>query len=372
MPTVNNVMEEDGYLKFTLSGVNVSIANAIRRIILSEIPCVVFRTEPYEENKVFITKNTTRMNNELIKQRLSCVPIHIQDVNASIENYEIIIHKKNDDVVIQYVTTEDIVIRDKLTDKMLSSTLVKSIFPPDPITGDYIIIARLRPRISEDIDGEQLVLSALLDIGTSKEHGAFNVVSTCSYGNTVNPEMVNKILSEMEIELKNAGDDKDTIEFKKKDWVLLNAEIYSIPDSFDFTIETVGQFSNTDIMMKCIHIMLEKIKKFRHVVQTDDIIHTSDSTLEHGFDIKLIGEDYTLGKALEYLLYIRHYDRIKSDKILNFCGFRKPHPHIDESIIRLGFVSSTEKSTVVQIMVETCKILETNFKEIMNFFDSSS
>ena len=49
---------------FTLSGVNVSLANAIRRTVLSDIPAVVFRTSPHELNKCTVIKNTTRFNNE--------------------------------------------------------------------------------------------------------------------------------------------------------------------------------------------------------------------------------------------------------------------------------------------------------------------
>ena len=79
-PVISKISDESPLLKFTLSGVNVSIANAIRRIILSEIPCIVFRTSPYEKNDAKIEINTTRMNNELIKQRLTCIPIHFSDV----------------------------------------------------------------------------------------------------------------------------------------------------------------------------------------------------------------------------------------------------------------------------------------------------
>jgi DNA-directed RNA polymerase alpha subunit len=68
-------------LLFTLSGVNVSLANAIRRTILSDIPLIVFRTSPHEQNKANIILNTTRLNNEILKQRLSCIPIHIKDYN---------------------------------------------------------------------------------------------------------------------------------------------------------------------------------------------------------------------------------------------------------------------------------------------------
>ena len=54
-----NSRHNDEMLLFTLSGVNVSLANAIRRTILSDIPLVVFRTTPYKENKANIISNTT-------------------------------------------------------------------------------------------------------------------------------------------------------------------------------------------------------------------------------------------------------------------------------------------------------------------------
>ena len=115
---LSNLYEENNILSFTLSGVNVSIANSIRRIILSEIPCVVFKTTPHKENKVYIEKNTTRMNNELIKQRLACIPIFINDLDAPIDNYQVIINKKNTSDNIEFITTEDIGIIDKQLNKM--------------------------------------------------------------------------------------------------------------------------------------------------------------------------------------------------------------------------------------------------------------
>ena len=80
LPVVQNISNKGDELKFTLSNVNVSIANSIRRTILSDIPTVVFKTAPYEENKANILVNTSRLNNEIIKQRLSCIPIHVPDI----------------------------------------------------------------------------------------------------------------------------------------------------------------------------------------------------------------------------------------------------------------------------------------------------
>ena len=80
-PQIQITSEDENQLKFTISGANVSIVNGIRRVLLSNIPTVVFKTFPYSENKCDITKNTTRFNNEILKQRLSCIPIHITDTS---------------------------------------------------------------------------------------------------------------------------------------------------------------------------------------------------------------------------------------------------------------------------------------------------
>ena len=69
--------EQDGILTFVIDGLNVSFINAIRRTILSDIPTLVFNCFPHDQNDAAIHINTTRLNNEVLKQRLSCIPIHI-------------------------------------------------------------------------------------------------------------------------------------------------------------------------------------------------------------------------------------------------------------------------------------------------------
>ena len=110
-PKVTNLSDENGKLAFRISNINVSLANAVRRIILSEIPAVVFRTSPHEKNTANIIVNTSRFNNEIIKQRLSCIPIHITDTSFDIKNYIIEIDKKNTTDTIQFATTEDIKVK---------------------------------------------------------------------------------------------------------------------------------------------------------------------------------------------------------------------------------------------------------------------
>lgn len=353
-PTVANLSQENSYLRFRLSNINVSLANAIRRIILSEIHCVVFRTAPYEKNKVNIEINTSRMNNELIKQRLSCIPIHINDPSFPIDNYLVEIDKQNKSDSIEYVTTQDIKIKDILNDKYLSDIEVRRVFPPNEMTQDYIDIVRLRPPLGENIPGEHLKLTARFDIGTAEEDGAFNIVSTCSYACAPDLLKINQEWTKIENEYKKQGLTKDIIEFKKRDWYSLDAQRIFIPNTFDFVIESVGQYTNMEIVAKATNVMVAKLNKFKDDLQSNvDMVVTSDTTIPNCYDILLDGEGYTLGKAVEYMLFSKHFDRESStsDKTMMFCGFKKPHPHINNSIIRVAFNDTTQKEEAIRIVL---------------------
>jgi DNA-directed RNA polymerase II subunit RPB3 len=353
-PTVTNLSEENSYLRFRLSNINVSLANSLRRIILSEIPCIVFRTSPYEKNRVNIEINTSRINNELIKQRLSCIPIYINDPSFPIANYLVEINKQNMSDSIEFVTTKDIKIKDTVNDKYLSDAEVSRVFPPNDITGDYIDIVRLRPRLSDNIPGEHLKLNARFDIGTAEEDGAFNIVSTCSYAFAPDPVKINKEWSRIEADYKKQGLTKELIDFKKRDWLSLDAQRITMPDVFDFVIESVGQYTNMDIVYRATTVMISKLNKFKDDIQSnEDMVVLSDTTIPNSYDILLDDEGYTLGKAIEYMLYSKHFDRenARSDKIMTFCGFKKPHPHINNSLIRVAYIEEMTKEMVIRMLV---------------------
>ena len=334
-PRISNLREENGFLKFTLLDCNMSIANALRRIIVSDIPTFVFRTYPYSENKAEITHNTTRFHNEIIKQRLSCIPIHIDDMDFPYKDYIVEVDVKNDTDSILYVTTKDFKIKNINTEVYSDESAVRAIFPPSSVTGDYIEFARLQPKLSENIDGERLTLRCGLDIGTASQDGAFNVISTCAYESTPDVAKANEVWGEKEVAMKKS-DMKDTeIEFEKKNWFLLEAKRYYQPNSYDFIIESVGVFENSEIVIKACNFMISKCEKFLYDLEHGKVsIVPSETTLKNGFDVTLVNEDYTLGKVIEFYLYQQNFI---ADKTLSFCGFRKPHPHATDSIIRVAF-----------------------------------
>ena len=116
---VSNITEQNGTLTFTLSNVNVSYANGLRRIILSEIPVIAIESYPHDKNNVTIFTNKSRLNNELIKQRLSCIPIHIDALeDFPYNDYVLEINKSNTTSLIIFITSEDFQIKNIKTGKI--------------------------------------------------------------------------------------------------------------------------------------------------------------------------------------------------------------------------------------------------------------
>ena len=68
--------------KFTLSPIHVTYANTLRRIILTGIDTVAFRsdmTSTGTTTDVVIKQNDTPMTNEMLADRIGLVPLHIDN-----------------------------------------------------------------------------------------------------------------------------------------------------------------------------------------------------------------------------------------------------------------------------------------------------
>jgi DNA-directed RNA polymerase subunit L len=341
---LNNKPEYGDMLGFTLSGVNVSLANALRRTLLSDIPQVIFRTTPHDKNKANIITNTSRFNNEIIKQRLSCIPIYIKDVEKfPLKKYFLEVNVENNTDTMLYVTTEDFVIKDADTKTAVSKDMIKEIFPANDYTGDFIDFLRLRPKVSEELPGEKIYLTCEFDIGTAKEDGMFNAVSTCSYGYSVDTVLQDAELARKKQTWKDEGKNQEEIDFEAENWKLLDGLRITKKDSFDFLVQSIGVYSDAEIVIKACEILIQKFDELDTIIEKDELkIENSQNTMSNCFDVILENEDYTIGKVLEYFLYIKFYET----KTLTFCGFKKMHPHDTDSIIRVAYKEPIEKATV--------------------------
>lgn len=370
-PVVANKRTNDEKLLFTLSGVNTSFANSIRRCILSDIECVVFKTFPHEENKATFSKNTTRHTNEMLKQRLSCVPIHL-GVSAPYSSLIIEVNVTNTTDQTLYVTTKDFKIKEKTTEKYISDSERDKIFPPNTITGDYIMFARLRP--SSDTKkglGESLSFTAEMDVSTAKENGMFSVASISCYTNTIDTAKLDNAWKEEKARL-----DKDEplgeveLELHKQNWLLLDGLRQFKDNSFDFVIESSGVFSNEGLVLHSCDAMMKKIETLNHSIQTKTVtINRSETTMDNCYDLVLKNEDYSLGKVIEYILHANYY---QGDKILTFCGFKKYHPHDADSIIRIAFKRDEEMASIHDYLISTCNQASQIFERIKTNFNDTT
>jgi len=340
---INSSLDEDNLL-FTLSNVNVSIANALRRCILSDIPIIVFRTFPSDENKCTIYNNTCGLNNEIVKHRLSCIPIHVKSLDDfDYKNYYMELNVENLSDTTLYVTTENFIIKDKTTNKPISQTLNRELFPADNLTGDFIDFVRLKPKVTNELTPKSIHLKCDFDIGMASQDSAYNVVSTCSYGNTIDSAAQEVKLQQMKQKWHDEGKKEDEIDFEVKNWYLLEGKRLFKPDSFEFIINSIGIYSNIEIVIKACQLLLEKFTNFDDVINRDElIIKVASNTMQNCYDIILSNQDYTLGKVIEYYLYNDYYNK----NILSFCGFKQLHPHDDYSIIRVAYFDSIELATI--------------------------
>jgi len=365
-PELSNISEVGDVYTFTLNNINVSLANAIRRTILSDIPTLVFYTETYEDNQCTILVNTTRLHNEILKQRLSCIPIHETDLNILPGTYILDLDMQNNTDEKIIVTTEHFRIRNKTNGNYLSKDEQRRIFPANRKTQQYIDFARIRPRIGDTIPGEHIKLIAEFSVHTAKDNSMFNVVSKCSYGNTPDMKKVDEVWEEHEQKLRSEQLSADEVEFEKKNFYLLDAQRYFVSDSFDFVVQTLGVFDNKDIVRKACSILHDKLINMIQLIDSDSVpINNSETTMDYSFDIILENEDYTIGKVLEYLLYEKYY---VTEKIFTYCGFKKFHPHNLDSTIRIAYSKNADKRMAAQHLRFACVDAAAIFKRVHDMF----
>lgn len=364
-PTLISISDEGDICKFTIANLNVSLANALRRTILSDIPTLGFYTEQHETNLCTVHVNTTRLHNEIIKHRLSCIPVHMKELDILPGKYILEVDEKNDTDSMVFVTTEHFRIRNKENDHFLTKEEVRKIFPPSK-QNRFIDFARLQGKVADAIPGGQLKLTAEFSVHTAKNHSMYNVVSKCAYGNTQDASKIADIWQNTEDDLRSSEVPAAEIEFRKRNFNILDAQRHFVPDSFDFIMQTIGVYENREIIRIACKVLNDKMVDLLEAIESDTVpILNSESTMDSCYDIILEHEDYTIGKVIEYILYERYY---VTEKSMSYCGFKKFHPHNPDSTLRVSYVQSADKQLVKQHLYAACVDARDTFVKISQLF----
>jgi DNA-directed RNA polymerase II subunit RPB3 len=80
-PTISNVEITDDSIKFTLTKTDASMANALRRVMMAEVPTMAI-------DKVEFMQNTTVLHDDFLAHRLGLVPLTSHKAGFDVDNVD--------------------------------------------------------------------------------------------------------------------------------------------------------------------------------------------------------------------------------------------------------------------------------------------
>jgi DNA-directed RNA polymerase subunit L len=349
-------------VEFEVANIHFSTANAIRRTMLSQVKTVGFRTEPYKACDVKVIENDTPLHNQFAVHRIAMIPLNIPNPDKfNIDDYVFIIDVSNNTNANRNITTEDFQIKQISTNKFLPSEEVKRFFPPDPITGDYIFLNRLRPKYfvpHKTLSGEVITemgkdfnkptedvmrfqIEAKASISNGAENGHYCPVAVACYVNTVDPQRaeigLKEYMDKQIAQAKNISAEPPIPEKMKRRFELTEqGRFFYIndkeePNVFTFKIESVGVIPPLIVFNRAIEIVKDKITTFisNLVARNENVITINvSSQLVGGYDFIVKDEDDTLGNIVQSHLCMMYADFSldKEQRKLKFIGYKRPHP----------------------------------------------
>jgi DNA-directed RNA polymerase subunit L len=319
----NNNNELD--ITFNIKSIDLSVINSLRRVIISEIPNVGFlfnHADVSKDQHIKVITNNSPLHNELIQQRFSLIPIHVntQELENWDENdYEFVLNKTNDNIDILNIYSSDItVIKNNVEDKALS----KRFFPPDPITKGHILLTKLKP-----IKDSSIHIQAKASINIGANFTSFGIVSTCCFEHIVDEVLAKKTLKKY----LDANENKDTLENLTYQFNSIEKErcyhrnIYREPNFFKFHIISESGIPATYIFEKALYILKTKFIELQTNLDFEVI---EDNKF---FTIVIKNENHTLGNVLQSLCFNKFIRELQDSKEkdafnLKYIGYNVPHP----------------------------------------------
>ncbi|EOR01461.1 hypothetical protein E3P92_00458 [Wallemia ichthyophaga] len=304
---INSVTNED--CEFDLIGVDPSIANALRRVMIAEVPAIAV------EN-VFVFNNTSVMHDEVMAHRLGLVPI-LFDANR-LEHFEKGDNPNDQNTIVFTLQVEckrksNVAPGETNPDKLYENHKVYArhfswvpqgaqesdpIFTQNPPRVAYpdILITKLRP-------GQALDLELHCVKGVGQDHAKFSPAATATYRLLPTVKLHKPIKSEhaelfrscfadgvVDVREDENGNKQPYYVNPRKDTVsrevLRHAEfdgiveLGRIRDHFIFNVETTGSVQPVDMLPRSCAVMKNKIAAIRDGLNV--IVHGKQDEEEEG------------------------------------------------------------------------------------------
>ncbi|XP_076096544.1 DNA-directed RNA polymerases I and III subunit RPAC1-like [Mytilus galloprovincialis] len=276
-------------LEFDMVGVDASIANAFRRILLSEVPTMAIE-------KVFIYNNTSIIQDEVLAHRLGLIPIKAdprlfeyrqegdtEGTAGDTLEFQLKVKCTKCLKVADTTDPDDLYKDHKVTTKHLKWVPIGNqaeIFKEGEIrpVHDDILIAKLRP-------GQELDIRMHCVKGIGKDHAKFSPVATASYRllpeitllQTVEGSLAEKLQKcfspgVIEIDRVKGGRKKARVANSRKD--TCSREVFRhedlkdtvklerIRDHFIFCVESTGVLTPDVLVCEAVQVLMKKCRTF--------------------------------------------------------------------------------------------------------------
>lgn len=337
---------------FTLSPTDVSFANTLRRLILTGVEVVGFRSDMNEKGSttdVEILKNTTPMTNEMLADRIGLLPIHNSDpAQFNPDKYIFRLSVSNDSSDPRDITASDIEVFQLGENGEETKVPNVQFFPPDPVSGETALLSVLKGKRAGQV--EVVEFRAKASRGTGREHARFMPVSQCAYKYTrdSNESRIEELFTEWLANKKylKPGQDVKTMEAEKLAMYRREYNTMEIdrcylqnekgePYSFDFIVESVGSSSVPSIVKRALEAGIVMCQKYINLDKEQlplNVKETPAANRLEGFDYLFEKEDHTLGNLFQSYIDVYLMDGSK----VTYVGYKVPHPLRDEMVLRVG------------------------------------
>ncbi|KAG7205182.1 hypothetical protein KM043_018272 [Ampulex compressa] len=293
-------------LEFDLIGCSAALVNALRRLLLSEVPSMAIE-------KVYIVNNTSLIQDEVLAHRLGLIPLR---ADPRLFEYPSSSGKEEEEVSDQDTLRYELKVSciwnpQAPKDSRRPSDIYKNdnVYSRDikwvPIgrqaemyprgveqlgvlEGD-ILISKMRP-------GQEIHAFMHAVKGIGKDHAKFSPVATASYRLLPDIQLIKPVKGEMARQLKNcfSPDVIEIVEHKSGDPELCEAKVKNprydscsrnvfrhddlkdcvqlsrIHDHFIFTVESIGTLPSSTLFLEAIKILKAKCKLF--IEELDDTV----------------------------------------------------------------------------------------------------
>jgi DNA-directed RNA polymerase subunit D len=253
----------DDYIRFIVKGVNVPFVNALRRIILAEVPSMAI-------DEVVIIENNSMLHDEILAHRMGLIPIKT-DLDSYNLPEECTCKSEFGCNLCRLALTLEVEATENTT--TVYSKDLKSENPNITPVSDKIPIVKLAPE-------QKIRLEAYARLGKGKNHAKWQPVSMCTY----------KYLPQIKIDAKRCNACGDCVEVCPQK-ILVNTgegiktqnivdctlcqdcmdtcpqnppaiEVNGDKEAFVFNIESTGALPVERIMLEALKILDKKIKDF--------------------------------------------------------------------------------------------------------------